>query len=118
VVNQFGEKIMTDSDRDGSHGKTVNQGPDADQDEEIRPILPPRGDYQTLLSYQKAEAIFDITFRFAHRYPPARQVSTDQRHDDQQHPDRPARAAAILVGRLQGSWRDCQVATGDSAIRV
>jgi four helix bundle suffix protein len=33
-----------------------------------RPIIPPRGDYQTLLSFQKAEAVFDITFRFAHRF--------------------------------------------------
>ena len=33
-----------------------------------RPIIPPRGDYQTLLSFQKAEAIYDITFRFAHKY--------------------------------------------------
>ena len=33
-----------------------------------RPIIPPRGDYQTLLSFQKAEAVYDITFRFAHRY--------------------------------------------------
>ncbi|MBX7208217.1 MAG: four helix bundle suffix domain-containing protein [Verrucomicrobiaceae bacterium] len=32
------------------------------------PIIPPRGDYQTLLSYQKAEAIYDLTFRFAHKY--------------------------------------------------
>ena len=32
------------------------------------PIIPPRGDYQTLLSYQKAEVIYDITFRFAHKY--------------------------------------------------
>jgi four helix bundle suffix protein len=31
-------------------------------------VLPPRGDYQTLLSFQKAEVIYDITFRFAHRY--------------------------------------------------
>ncbi len=31
-------------------------------------LLPPRGDYQTLLSYQKAEVVFDITFRFAHRF--------------------------------------------------
>lgn len=31
-------------------------------------ILPPRGDYQTLLSYQKAEVIYDLTHRFAHRY--------------------------------------------------
>lgn len=31
-------------------------------------MLPPRGDYQTLLSYQKAEVVYDITFRFAHRF--------------------------------------------------
>ena len=32
------------------------------------PILPPRGDYQVLLSFQKAEVAYDITFRFAHKY--------------------------------------------------
>ena len=32
------------------------------------PIIPPRGDYQTLLSYQKAEVLYDLTFRFAHKY--------------------------------------------------
>ena len=31
-------------------------------------LLPPRGDYQTLLSYQKAEVVYDITFRFAHKF--------------------------------------------------
>jgi four helix bundle protein len=31
-------------------------------------ILRPRGDYQTLLSYQKAEVVYDLTFRFAHKY--------------------------------------------------
>ena len=31
-------------------------------------VLPPRGDYQTLLSFQKAEVVYDITFRFAHKY--------------------------------------------------
>ena len=35
---------------------------------ESHPIIPPRGDYQTLLSYQKAEAIYDITYRFAHKF--------------------------------------------------
>ncbi|MDA1141970.1 MAG: four helix bundle suffix domain-containing protein [Planctomycetota bacterium] len=29
---------------------------------------PPRGDYQTLLSFQKAEVVYDITFRFAHNF--------------------------------------------------
>src|SRR5439155_21913442 len=31
-------------------------------------LLPPRGDYQTLLSFQKAEIVHDITFRFAHKF--------------------------------------------------
>src|SRR3954466_1065017 len=31
-------------------------------------LIPPRGDYQTLLSFQKAEVVYDITFRFAHKY--------------------------------------------------
>ncbi|HEY3855098.1 MAG TPA: four helix bundle suffix domain-containing protein [Verrucomicrobiae bacterium] len=31
-------------------------------------LLPPRGDYQTLLSFQKAQIVYDITFRFAHKY--------------------------------------------------
>jgi four helix bundle suffix protein len=31
-------------------------------------LLPPRGDYQTLLSFQKAEVVYDITFRFTHKY--------------------------------------------------
>ncbi|BCR03375.1 hypothetical protein DESUT3_04440 [Desulfuromonas versatilis] len=31
-------------------------------------ILPPRGDYQTLLSYQKSEIIYQITFRFCRRF--------------------------------------------------
>lgn len=30
--------------------------------------MPPRGDYQTLLSFQKAEVVYDLTFRFAHKY--------------------------------------------------
>ena len=32
------------------------------------PIIPPRGDYQTLHSFHKAEVVYDITFRFAHKY--------------------------------------------------
>lgn len=33
-----------------------------------RPIIPPRGDYQTLHSFHKAEGVYDLTFRFAHKY--------------------------------------------------
>ena len=32
------------------------------------PILPPRGDYRTLLSYQKSEVIYEITYRFCQRF--------------------------------------------------
>jgi four helix bundle suffix protein len=32
------------------------------------PLLPPRGDYRTLLSFQKSEVVYDITFRFAHKF--------------------------------------------------
>lgn len=32
------------------------------------PLLPPRGNYQTLLSFQKAEVVYDFTFRFAHKF--------------------------------------------------
>ena len=31
-------------------------------------LLPPRGDYQTLLSFKKAEIVYDLTFRFAHKF--------------------------------------------------
>jgi four helix bundle suffix protein len=31
-------------------------------------LLQPRGDYQTLLSFQKAEVVYDITYRFAHKF--------------------------------------------------
>ena len=45
---------------DGNDAKHGNDRPDR--------MLPPRGDYQTLLSFQKAEVVYDITFRFAHKY--------------------------------------------------
>src|SRR5258706_13431595 len=31
-------------------------------------FLPPRGNYEELLSYQKAEVVYDITYRFCHRF--------------------------------------------------
>jgi four helix bundle suffix protein len=31
-------------------------------------FIPPHGHYQKLLSYQKAEIVYDITFRFCHRF--------------------------------------------------
>jgi four helix bundle protein len=31
-------------------------------------LLPPRGDYQTLLSYQKSEVVYQLTYRFCQRF--------------------------------------------------
>lgn len=31
-------------------------------------ILPPRGDYRTLLSYQKSEVVYQLTYRFCRRF--------------------------------------------------
>jgi four helix bundle suffix protein len=46
--------------QDSSHESHPSHPPDR--------LLPPRGDYQTLLSFQKAEIVYDITFRFAHKF--------------------------------------------------
>jgi four helix bundle suffix protein len=43
-----------------SHASHPSSSPDR--------LLPPRGDYHTLHSFQKAETIYDITFRFARKY--------------------------------------------------
>ena len=43
-----------------SHTSHSSQSPDR--------LLPPRGDYQTLLSFQKAEIVYDLTFRFRHKF--------------------------------------------------
>lgn len=51
---------------DGKNENHVNYGNHNSPQPER--ILPPRGDYQTLLSFQKAEVVYDITFRFAHKY--------------------------------------------------
>lgn len=51
-----------------NEGKNENHGNDGKRSPHPERILPPRGDYQTLLTFQKAEVIYDITFRFAHKY--------------------------------------------------
>jgi four helix bundle suffix protein len=54
---------------DGKNAKNAGDGkPPSPDSHSSHPIIPPRGDYQTLLSYQKAEVIYDLTFRFAHKY--------------------------------------------------
>jgi hypothetical protein len=73
---------------DGKNAKDRNDGRAARGDSHpshsshsshpARPIIPPRGDYKTLLSFQKAEVVFDITFRFAHKYLDYRDRTIDQ----------------------------------------
>jgi four helix bundle suffix protein len=54
---------------DEKNTKNANEGEHpSPSSPDSHPIIPPRGDYQTLLSYQKAEAIYDLTFRFVHKY--------------------------------------------------
>jgi len=58
--------------RDGNNRKNRSDGtPTSHSSHSSHPpnrILLPRRDPRTLLSYQKAEVIYDITFRFAHKY--------------------------------------------------
>lgn len=71
---------------DGKHGKNERNGTPSNSSHEShqshdshdspsshgshssQPLLPRRGDYRTLLSYQKSEVIYEITFRFCHRF--------------------------------------------------
>jgi four helix bundle suffix protein len=55
--------------KNGNNAKDATQGKDASHSSQPPDrLLPPRGDYQTLLSFQKAEVVYDITFRFAHKF--------------------------------------------------
>jgi four helix bundle suffix protein len=54
---------------DGNNAKHASGEKDASHfSPDSHPIIPPRGDYQTLHSFQKSEIVYDITFRFAHKH--------------------------------------------------
>jgi len=60
-------------EKNGNYGKndaSHSQFPDSFHSPEDEPerVAAPRGDYQTLLSFQKAEVIYDLTFRFAKKH--------------------------------------------------
>ncbi len=61
------------SGKDGSKGRYARPAAPAPER-----ILPPRGNYQSLLSFQKGEVIYDITFRFAHKYSDRGDRTVDQ----------------------------------------
>ncbi len=52
--------------KDGAHNS--HSSPKSHTSHSPDRLLKPRGDYKTLLSFQKAEIVYDLTFRFAHRY--------------------------------------------------
>ena len=52
---------------DRSNGKKTSHDSHAPHNSQSL-ILPPRGDYQTLFSYQKSEVIYQITYRFCKRF--------------------------------------------------
>ena len=63
---------MNGNPRDGKNRNDGNQdsysSPHSHSSPQPEPLLPPRGDYQTLRSFQKAEVVYDITFRFANKH--------------------------------------------------
>lgn len=64
---------MPSDEKYGKHGKDETRAKPAHSSHASPPshpdrVLPPRGDYRTLLSFQKAEVVYDITFRFAHKF--------------------------------------------------
>src|SRR5882672_10430048 len=57
---------MKNDGKNAKHGSGGN--PPSPDSHSSHPIIPPRGDYQTLHSFHKAEVVYDLTFRFAHKY--------------------------------------------------
>ena len=56
-------KKNTKNRNNGSDGEHPSPDPPSSH-----PIIPPRGDYQTLHSFHKAQVVYDLTFRFAHKF--------------------------------------------------
>lgn len=58
--------------QDGKNGNNAKGGEqplsDSHSSHDSHPIIPPRGDYQTLHSFHKAEVVYDLTFHFAHKF--------------------------------------------------
>jgi four helix bundle suffix protein len=67
--------MVGDNENNGKNGHDENQGKAAepchgshDSHNSQSLILPPRGDYQTLLSYRKSELVYQLTYRFCQRF--------------------------------------------------
>jgi len=92
------QEIVVNEKSHGNDGRKGNyENHDSHSSHEQRPIIPPRGDYQTLLSYQKAEVVYDITFRFVHKF-----LSKGDRTVDQMIQSARSFVQAEHSGRQQG----------------
>jgi len=69
--------MVGDNENYGKNGNDENQGKAAEpshsshDSHELKAnseLLPPRGDYQILLSYQKSEVVYQLTYRFCQRF--------------------------------------------------
>jgi four helix bundle suffix protein len=58
---KHGNNVKKDDEKGSSHNSHISH-------DSHGAILPPRGDYQTLLSYQKSDLVYQITFRFCERF--------------------------------------------------
>lgn len=71
---------MKNDGKNGNNGNNANEGQHtspASHDSRLK-IIPPRGDYQTLHSFRKAEVVYDLTFHFAHKYLAKNDRTVDQ----------------------------------------
>ena len=60
---------MKTNECDGKNGKDVRPAEHSSHDShDPERIIPPRGDYHTLHAFQKSEVVYDLTFRFAHKF--------------------------------------------------
>ena len=66
--NEERHKNEKSHDSHASHKSHQPAQPSAPPQSYSDRLLPPHGDDQSLLSFQKAETIYDLTFRFAHKY--------------------------------------------------
>jgi DNA-binding XRE family transcriptional regulator len=67
-------------------------------------FIPPHGNYQELLSYQKAEVVYDLTYRFCQRF-----LSRGDRTIDQMV--QAARSGKqIIRGRKAAGWTQAELA--------
>lgn len=61
-------KIKNRNDENNRSNDTASSHNSHESHSSQSTILPPRGDYQTLLSYQKSEVVYQITYRFCKRF--------------------------------------------------